>query len=317
MNDWNLCKVDFDTHITPGNLVSFLTALLMFYTPLKKVGNDLSQFQTTTMAIGRVLSVLDMQPAVVSGPGAKKAGNVRGEIRYTDVSFRYVADKPVLSQVNLAIEPGMSVAFVGNSGGGKTTLVNLLPRFYDVSSGSVTLDGVDVRELDLDDLRANIAIVFQDNFLFGGTIRDNILVGKPGATEEEVLAAAGAACLDEFVAGLEKGLETEIGERGVTLSGGQKQRVAIARAFLKDAPVVILDEATSALDNKSEQVVQRAIENLMRNKTVLIVAHRLSTVIHADRIVVVQDGRLVESGRHEELLARGGVYASLYQTQLA
>lgn len=304
-------------HMTPGNLVSFLTALLLFYTPIKKISSNVENVQNSTMAIQRVLAVLDQEPSITSKPDAKKMNGIRDAIRYRNVSFSYESGKPVLRGVNLEIPAGKSVAFVGNSGGGKTTFANLLPRFYDVTEGEVSIDGVDVRDIDLADLRQNIAIVFQDNFLFGGTIRENILLGRRNATEAELDAAVKAACLEEFVGGLELGLDSEIGERGGMLSGGQKQRVAIARAFIKDAPVVILDEATSALDNQSEKIVQTAIENLMKNKTVLIIAHRLSTVIHADTIVVLRDGEIAETGNHEALLAENGVYASLYQMQLS
>ena len=303
--------------MTPGDFVAFLVALLSLYTPIKKMGNTMSTVQGCFMAIQRILEILDSSPNIVSRPAARRLTGMRDVIRYRDVSFSYLPDKPVLKNISLEIGTGQSVAFVGNSGGGKTTLVNLLPRFYDVDSGAITIDGADVRDIELENLRDLIAIVFQDNFLFGGTIRENILLGKRDATDEQVAAAVRAACLDEFIGSLELGLDTEIGERGVMLSGGQKQRVAIARAFVKDAPIVILDEATSALDNKSEAVVQQAIENLMLNKTVLIIAHRLSTVINADRIVVLKDGEMVESGTHKELIDRGGMYSSLYRTQLA
>ena len=209
------------------------------------------------------------------------------------------------------------MAFVGNSGGGKTTLVNLLPRFYDVTSGSVEIDGIDVRKLELDSLRDQISIVFQDNFLFDGTILDNVLLGNEKASETEIQQAIKNACLSEFVESLPKGLKTKVGERGVLLSGGQKQRIAIARAFIKNAPIVILDEATSALDNKSEAVVQQAINNLMKDRTVLIIAHRLSTVQNADKIVVVNYGEIAEVGTHKELIENpNGVYQSLYKSQL-
>ncbi len=303
-------------HMTPGNLVSFLTALLMFYSPVKRMSSNMDSMQVAAMAIQRVLAVLDMEPSIASKPDALPLDGVRSGIRYRDVSFSYETGKQVLKHVSLDIPAGASVAFVGNSGGGKTTFVNLLPRFYDVTGGSVSIDGTDVRDINLGDLRRNIAIVFQDNFLFGGTIRENILLGRRDATEEQLAAAVRAACLEEFTSGLELGLDTQIGERGVMLSGGQKQRVAIARAFIKDAPVVILDEATSALDNQSEKIVQTAIENLMENKTVLIIAHRLSTVINADTIVVLKDGEIAETGDHRSLLAADGVYASLYRTQL-
>lgn len=242
---------------------------------------------------------------------------VKNSIDYKNVSFAYIKNKPVLKNINLSIKVGQTVAFVGNSGGGKTTLVNLLPRFYDVKSGEVQIDGTDIRRYDINSLRNNIAIVFQDNFLFDGSIRDNILLGKEDATEEEISYAVKSACLDEFISSLDKGLDTQIGERGVLLSGGQKQRIAIARAFIKNAPIVILDEATSALDNKSEAVVQQAIDNLMKDRTVLIIAHRLSTVRNADRIVVVNYGEIVEEGTHEELIAKeDGVYSSLYRSQI-
>ena len=205
---------------------------------------------------------------------------------------------------------------VGNSGGGKTTIVNLIPRFYDVNEGSISIDGTDIRDFTLESLRNNIAVVFQDNFLFAGTIRDNILLGKEDATDEEIKRAVKMACLDEFIDELDDGLDTVIGERGSLLSGGQRQRLAIARAFIKNAPIVILDEATSALDNKAEAVVQKAIDNLMKDRTVFVIAHRLSTVQNADTIVVVNDGEIVEKGTHEELLSiENGAYKSLYNAQ--
>ena len=203
------------------------------------------------------------------------------------------------------------------SGGGKTTFVNLLPRFYDVTAGEISIDGTNIKNLDLYSLRDKIAIVFQDNFLFTGTIRDNILLGKENATEEELNAAIEASCLREFIDSLEEGVDTHIGERGVLLSGGQKQRIGIARAFIKNAPIVILDEATSALDNKSEAVVQQAIDNLMKDRTVFVIAHRLSTVRNADKIIVINQGEIAETGSHKELLAKeNGIYKSLYDTQL-
>ena len=211
---------------------------------------------------------------------------------------------------------GETIAIVGNSGGGKSTLVSLLPRFYDVTGGKLCVDGTDIRDFTLHSLRQNIAVVFQDNFLFAGTIRENILLGDQSATEEQLNKAIKMACLDEFIAGLNNGLDTQIGERGVLLSGGQKQRIAIARAFLKNAPILILDEATSALDNKSEAVVQKAIENLMQDKTVFVIAHRLSTIRNASKIVVINHGEIVESGTHDELLKlECGAYKTLYDMQ--
>lgn len=303
--------------ISAGSFVSFITALIMLYNPIKAIGNNYNSVQMALMAMERVFNLLDSQPAIRSKPDAKLLEKVEHNIVYQDVSFEYLRQKPVLKNINLEISVGQTIAFVGNSGGGKTTLVNLLPRFYDVNSGTIKIDGEDIRNFELNSLRDKIAIVFQDNFLFAGTIRDNILLGRENATADEINRAVKNACLDEFIKTLDKGLDTQIGERGVLLSGGQKQRIAIARAFIKDAPIVILDEATSALDNKSEAVVQTAIDNLMKDRTVLIIAHRLSTVRNADKIVVVNYGEIVETGSHEELINRAdSIYASLYRAQL-
>ena len=291
------------THqITAGSFVSFIAALIMLYNPIKSIGNNFNSVQMSLMAMERVFGLLEANPEIMSKENAVKLGDIKKGIEYKDVCFEYVPGKPVLKHVNLKINVGETVAFVGNSGGGKTTMVNILPRFYDIKSGSLMIDGIDVRDIELASLRDKIAIVFQDNFLFSGTIRENILLGREDATQEQLDNAIKAACLEEFIGTLEKGVDTQIGERGVLLSGGQKQRIAIARAFIKDAPIVILDEATSALDNKSEAVVQQAIENLMKDRTVFIIAHRLSTVRNADKIIVVNYGEIVESGTHEELL---------------
>ncbi len=303
--------------ITPGNFVAFIAALIMLYNPIKSIGNNFNSVQLSLMAMERVFGLLEAVPAIHDKANAVPLNAVRNTIEYKDVCFEYVPNKPVLKHINLKVDVGQTIAFVGNSGGGKTTMVNLLPRFYDVKSGKIEIDGVDIRDMQLDSLRDKIAIVFQDNFLFAGTIRENILLGKEDATQEEVNKAVKAACLEEFIASLDKGLDTEIGERGVLLSGGQKQRIAIARAFLKNAPIVILDEATSALDNKSEAIVQQAIDNLMADRTVFIIAHRLSTVRNADKIVVVNYGEIVEMGSHEELMAKeDSIYRSLYRAQL-
>ena len=232
------------------------------------------------------------------------------------INFEYIQNTPVLKDICLRVKAGTTVALVGNSGGGKTTIVNLLPRFYDVTDGSITIDGTDIRDYSLKSLRENIAIVFQDNFLFSGTIRDNILLGKPDASEEEIHKALKMAYLEEFVNEQENGLDTDIGERGSSLSGGQRQRLAIARALVKNAPIVILDEATSALDNRSEAVVQKAINKLMKDRTVFVIAHRLSTIQNADLIVVLNDGKIIETGRHEELMQKeNGAYRNLYNAQ--
>ncbi len=306
------------THtITPGNFVSFIAALIMLYNPIKSIGNNFNSVQMSLMAMERVFGLLEGVPQIHDKAGAQPLEKVEHNIEYKDVCFEYVKGKPVLKHINLKVDVGQTIAFVGNSGGGKTTMVNLLPRFYDVKSGSILIDGVNIKDMQLDSLRDKIAIVFQDNFLFAGTIRENILLGNEKATQEEVDKAVKAACLDEFIASLDKGLDTEIGERGVLLSGGQKQRIAIARAFLKNAPIVILDEATSALDNKSEAIVQQAIDNLMADRTVFIIAHRLSTVRNADKIVVVNYGEIVETGSHDELMSKeDSIYRSLYRSQL-
>ena len=301
--------------ITSGNFVSFIAALLMLYTPMKGIGASYTAVQMSFIMMEKVFGILDSIPSVRNIDNPVPLKKIHKRIEYKNVSFEYTANKPVLKDVSADIEIGKMYAFVGNSGGGKTTFVNLLPRFYDITKGELLIDGIPVQNIDLHDLRENIAIVFQDNFLFSGTIKDNILLGKTDYSEEDLQKAIKNAFLDEFLNTLEKGLDTEIGERGILLSGGQKQRVAIARAFMKNAPVVILDEATSALDNKSEAIVQQAIDNLMKDRTVLVIAHRLSTVKNADKIFVINQGRIVESGSHEELLKKGGEYASLYEMQ--
>lgn len=302
--------------ITSGNFVSFITALILLYTPVKNIGNNLNAVQFSFFSIEKIFDVLDSTPEICDKPTAQKLLGISSEIRFKDVNFEYVENVPVLKNINLNIKKGETVAFVGNSGGGKTTIVNLIPRFYDIKSGSITIDGIDIRDYTLESLRQNIAVVFQDNFLFSGTIRENILLGNETATQEDVQKAIKMAFLDDFIATLQDGLDTVIGERGVLLSGGQKQRVAIARAFLKDAPIIILDEATSALDNKAEAVVQMAIDNLMKDKTVFVIAHRLSTIQNANKIVVINEGNIVESGTHEELLQiDGGAYKTLYDMQ--
>ncbi|MDR0665584.1 MAG: ABC transporter ATP-binding protein/permease [Helicobacteraceae bacterium] len=304
-----------DGTISAGAFVSFLAALMMLYTPLKGMGGTYSNIIMSVMAIERVFEMMDIEPSVKNREGAKA---LRGDIRsieYKDVSFSYDGKRKALSNISVKIDAGSMIALVGNSGGGKSTFVSLLARFYDVTSGGILINGVDIRDIDLISLREHISIVFQDNYLFDGTVRDNITLGKE-ASDDEIARAIKGACLDDFIAELKEGLNAKIGERGALLSGGQKQRVAIARAFLKNSQLVILDEATSALDNKSEAVVQQAIDNLMQNRTVIVIAHRLSTVRNADKIIVVNHGKIAEIGTHTELLAlENSVYAALYRSQ--
>ena len=302
--------------ITSGNFVSFITALILLYTPVKNIGNNLNAVQFSFFAIEKIFEVLDSVPEIRDCENPVILNREHKSIQFSNVNFEYVENVPVLKNINLDIKCGETIAFVGNSGGGKTTIVNLLPRFYDIKSGSITIDGIDIRNYSLESLRQNIAVVFQDNFLFSGTIRENILLGNENATDEQIVQAVKMAYLDDFIASLKDGLDTVIGERGVLLSGGQKQRVAIARAFLKNAPILILDEATSALDNKAEAVVQKAIDNLMQDKTVFVIAHRLSTIQNANKIVVINQGEIVEEGTHEQLLQiENGAYKALYEMQ--
>jgi subfamily B ATP-binding cassette protein MsbA len=249
-------------------------------------------------------------------PNAKTLTGLNNSIKFENVNFEYIPEHPVLKNLTLTVNKNESLAIVGNSGGGKSTLVNLLPRFYDIKSGSIMIDDTDIREFTLSSLRKNISMVFQDNFLFSGTIRENIMMGNEAATEEELNLAIESAHLQDVIDELPEGIDTIIGERGTTLSGGQRQRVAIARAMLRNAPIVILDEATSALDNESEAIVQKAMDNLMVNRTVFIIAHRLSTIKNADRIAVINEGELVELGTHNELMSiENGDYRTLYEMQ--
>lgn len=302
--------------MTAGSFASFVTSLLLLYKPTKTLGNTLTNLQGVFVAMSRVFELFDLQPQIESPQNPVEIKGLTGSIDFKNVNFEYEPNTPVLKDFNLHVNKGETIALVGNSGGGKSTVVSLLPRFYDVTTGGIDIDGIDIRKFNLDALRQNISFVFQDNFLFSGTIKDNILMGNENATEAEIEKVITMAHLDEFAHSLEKGLDTYVGERGTTLSGGQRQRVAIARAMLKDAPIVILDEATSALDNKSEAIVQKALDNLIQNKTVFVIAHRLSTIKNADRIAVVDEGRLAELGTHDELMnIEGGKYKYLYEMQ--
>lgn len=302
--------------MTSGGFMSFVTSLLLLYKPVKTLGMNLSGLQTIFVSICRVFELFDLYPEVKEKPDAIDFAGLNQNVSFEDVCFRYVEDKPVLRNINLSVGVGETLAVVGNSGGGKTTLVNLIPRFYDVTLGSIKIDGTDIRDFKLDSLRDNIAVVFQDNFLFSGTLRENIMMGNKNATDEQLQAVLHAAHLDEMISLLPDGLDSYIGERGTTLSGGQRQRVAIARAMIKNASIIILDEATSALDNKSEKIVQKALDNLMLNKTVFVIAHRLSTIRNANRIAVINEGDLAEIGCHDELMQiENGIYRNLYMTQ--
>ena len=302
--------------LTAGQFVSFITALIMLYTPIKGLGNNAKSMTTCLCAMERVVAKLDKKSGIIDKPDAINFPDFKDKITFEDINFEYKKDKPVLKNISFEVPKGETIALVGNSGGGKTTIVNLLPRFYKLKKGAIKIDGISINDIKLNDLRAHIAIVFQDNFLFEGTIRDNILLGKLDATEAELHNAIKNSYLEDFINSLENGLDTQIGERGVLLSGGQKQRIGIARAFLKNAPILILDEATSALDNQAEHIVQQAIDNLMKDRTVFVIAHRLSTIQNANRIAVINQGYLTELGTHEELLKiPNGDYKKLYNMQ--
>lgn len=302
--------------MTAGSFASFVTSLLLLYKPVKTLGNTLTNIQNIFVAMGRVFELFDVTPEIVDAPDAIEMKSLEKDIKFENVEFEYVKDVPVIKNLNLTVNKNETLAIVGNSGGGKSTIVNLLPRFYDLKSGSIKFDDVDIRRFTLESLRKNISMVFQDNFLYSGTIKENILMGNENATEEDLKNAVEYAHLQDVIAELPEGIETRLGERGLTLSGGQRQRVAIARAMIRKAPIVILDEATSALDNESEALVQKAIDNLMNNRTVFIIAHRLSTIKNADRIAVINEGELVELGTHDELMAiENGAYKALYEMQ--
>jgi ATP-binding cassette, subfamily B, bacterial len=302
--------------LTPGDLVLLAAYVAMIFKPLETLAYTAAAIQNAAAGAHRVLAVLDSVSEVTDSPGAKELpSRARGEIAFEDVSFGYRSNQPVLSNFSLEIPAGETVALVGASGAGKTTVASLIPRFYDIGSGKIRIDGQDWRNITLKSLREQIALVTQEPILFCASIRENIAYGRPGATQDEIEAAARSAGAHEFIERLPEKYETRIAERGATLSGGQRQRLAIARAFLKDAPILILDEPTSALDTETEERVLRTLEELMKDRTTIIIAHRLSTVRAADRIVVLQEGRIVESGAHDELLERGGVYARLHQLQ--
>jgi subfamily B ATP-binding cassette protein MsbA len=300
-----------------GEFASFLAALLLMYGPAKKLSRVNANLQQAIAASERIFEMLDVRTEVVQRVDAKPLAPFRRAIEFRDVTFGYEDGQGgILRGVSFVVQAGQMIAVVGRSGAGKTTLVNLLPRFYDVGGGSILLDGVDARDVTLASLRGQIGIVTQETVLFDDTVASNIAYGAPGAPAQEIERAARAAHAHDFIVGLAHGYDTMIGERGQRLSGGQRQRIAIARAILRDAPILVLDEATSALDAESERLVQEALSNLMRNRTSFVIAHRLSTIQRADAIIVLERGRVVEVGRHDELVVRpSGTYARLYQMQ--
>lgn len=303
-------------NLTVGVLAAFVAYLERLYGPLRRLVSSSTSLTQSIASMDRVFGLFDVPYDVKDEEGAEPIKEVKGHIEINNVSFKYdEKDNDILKNINLDISVGETVAFVGMSGGGKSSLVSLIPRFYDVTAGSIKIDGQDIRDVTVRSLRDKLGIVMQDNILFSDSIRENILLAKPEATEEEVLLAAERANAHEFIMNLEEGYETMVGERGVKLSGGQKQRIAIARVFLKNPPILILDEATSALDLESESIIQDTLDKLSSDRTTLVVAHRLSTVTHADKIVVIENGQISEMGTHTELMSRNGAYKNLYDIQ--
>ena len=301
--------------MTYGQFVGFLLLITVLFRPIDKIISVIESYPKGIAGFKRFTDLIDTEPDIVDSPSAKRVSDLRGDIVFDKVNFAYSDNRPILADITLGVKAGQTIALVGPSGAGKTTICSLLPRFYEIDSGAITIDGIDIRDMTQDSLRSQIGIVQQDVFMFGTSIRDNIAYGRLGATDEEIMAAARSAQFDSVIAQLPDGLDTMIGERGVKLSGGQKQRLAIARIFLKNPPILILDEATSALDTETEMQIQRALSALSEGRTTLVIAHRLATIRNADRIAVVADGRIVEEGAHEALVARAGAYARLHNPQ--
>jgi ATP-binding cassette, subfamily B, putative efflux pump len=302
--------------LTIGTMIAFFAYIDKLYNPLRRLVNSSTTLTQSFASMDRVFEFLDEKYDIVDSPYARELKDVKGNIIFEDIQFTYnETEELILKDISLDVKKGETIALVGMSGGGKSTLVSLIPRFYDVTKGRILLDGVDIRQFKVQTLRDKIGVVFQDNILFSDSVKENILLGKPGASDEEVFEAAKAANAHDFIMNLANGYDTKVGERGVKLSGGQKQRVAIARVFLKNPPILILDEATSALDLESEHLIQEALDVLAKDRTTFIVAHRLSTITHANRIVLIEHGQIVEVGTHEELMAKQGNYHKLFQVQ--
>ena len=304
-----------DGDITAGALVAFLTYAVNISNPIKRLSRVIANIQKALAAADRVFDVLDLPELIQNKPNAQLLPHVKGSVSFNNVSFAYNTDEPILDDVSFSATPGQVVALVGPSGAGKSTVASLLPRFYDVTGGSIVIDGLDIRDVTMESLREQVGIVPQETMLFNGSVYDNILYGRLDATEEEVMAASKAANAHNFIIELPNGYDTQLGDRGVNISGGQRQRIAIARAILKNPQILILDEATSALDTESERVVQEALDRLMVGRTSFVIAHRLSTIKNADKILVMEKGKIVEEGNHDELMAKDGLYAHLYQIQ--
>jgi len=301
--------------VDTSDLVAYLLYINTLLVPIRSMIDFTEQFQKGMTGFERFMEIMDTEPDIKDKESSIDLNDLKGKVQFEKVSFKYDSGEHVLKDIDLILQPGETVALVGPSGGGKSTLCSLIPRFYEVSSGSIKIDGMDVRDIKLESLRKNVGIVQQDVYLFAGTVRENIRYGKPGATDEEIIEAAKNANAHEFIMGFEKGYDTYVGERGVKLSGGQKQRLSIARVFLKNPKILLLDEATSALDTQSERIVQQSLEKLSQNRTTFVIAHRLSTIKNADTILVLTDNGIEERGTHEELIDKEGIYASLYNVQ--